>query len=211
MADSTLHVDHLFSKVLALSSAEAWSLVAGSVLVYIAYKVCIIGYDLYFGALSKFPGPKLWAASRLPYTKMLWNGEDAVTKHALHEKYGPVIRISPTELSYCDAQAWKDIYGHRTTTAKKSFQKDPNFYRTLIHGEPSIINTNDVDHTRHRRVLAHAFSDKALKEQEQLFKRWGELLITKLGERARLAPSTSLDMVSWYNFTTCVLPQYPNI
>lgn len=30
----------------------------------------------------------------------------------LHEKYGPVIRFSPNELSYTDPQAWKDINGH---------------------------------------------------------------------------------------------------
>lgn len=30
----------------------------------------------------------------------------------LHEKYGPVIRFSPNELSYTDPQAWKDICGY---------------------------------------------------------------------------------------------------
>ena len=30
----------------------------------------------------------------------------------LHDKYGPVVRIAPGELSYNCPEAWQDIYGH---------------------------------------------------------------------------------------------------
>lgn len=35
-------------------------------------------------------------------------------KHAikkLHDEFGPVVRIAPSELSYIDSRAWQDIYG----------------------------------------------------------------------------------------------------
>lgn len=201
MADNTLNADHSGLHVSQLSNASAWSLIASSILVYIVYSISTTLYDVYYGPLAKFPGPKLWAASRLPYIGMLWNGQDAVAKNALHKKYGPVVRMSPTELSYCDPQAWKDIYGHRTGN-KKSFPKDSNFYALPINKTPSIIVADDATHTRHRRVLAHAFSDKALKEQEPMLKHWAEVLVTKLQERAASSARTPLDIVSWWNFTT---------
>ena len=44
----------------------------------------------------------------------------------MHLKYGPVIRIAPDELAYIDAEAWKEIYGHRV--GKGEVPKDPQFY-----------------------------------------------------------------------------------
>jgi hypothetical protein len=32
---------------------------------------------------------------------------------SLHDKYGPVVRIAPEELSYNCAEAWQDIYGNK--------------------------------------------------------------------------------------------------
>lgn len=109
-------------------------------------------------------------------------------KSKLHDKYGPVVRVSPIEVSYCDSQAWKDIYGHRTAS-KKSFLKDPRFYSRSVNGAYSIISSaTDEEHARHRRVLTHSFSDKALKEQEPLLKRWAQKLTQKLGEACQDGP-----------------------
>lgn len=41
----------------------------------------------------------------------------------LHEKYGPVVRVAPDELSYVTEGAWKTIYGQRSV----EMAKDPNF------------------------------------------------------------------------------------
>jgi hypothetical protein len=61
----------------------------------------------FFGPLSKIPGPKLWAMSRLPRMYMEWQGEEAAGVDALHKKYGPVVRLAPNEVSFAaGAQAW---------------------------------------------------------------------------------------------------------
>lgn len=191
-------MDHSTGNV---SSVGLWPILATSAVTYLFYQIVTIVYNVYFGPLSKFPGPKSWAATNIPYVMMLWRGEDATARKALHEKYGSVVRVSPTELSYNDGQAWKDIYGHRTG-GKQSFPKDTRFYAPAINGAPSIINGDDPTHTRHRKVLAHGFSDKALIEQEPLFKTWSDLLVLKLQEMIEAAPSAPLDLVSWWNFTT---------
>lgn len=140
---------------------------------------------------------------------MLWRGEDAKAKHRLHSQYGPVVRVSPTEISYIDADAyghglsgknaWKDIYGHRLA-GKRSFAKDRRLYAIPVNGTTSILSSDDANHARQRRVLSHAFSDKALKEEESLFKRWANLLVFKLKELA--FAEDPIDLVAYYNFTT---------
>lgn len=85
-------------------------------------------YNLYFHSLSSYPGPFLARATRLWYINFLLRGELPFAVHAMHLKYGPVVRISPNELAYIDSEAWKDIYGHRA--GKGEIPKDPQFYHT---------------------------------------------------------------------------------
>jgi cytochrome P450 len=64
----------------------------------------------------------------------------------------------------------------------------------------SIVTVkDDADHSRYRRLLSHAFSDKALREQEPLIKQYVDLFISRLHENAKNGPQ---DMLSWYNFVT---------
>jgi hypothetical protein len=78
-------------------------------ILYVWLKV-IIG--AFFGPLSKIPGPKLWAISRLPRMYMEWQGEEAAGVDALHKKYGPVVRLAPNEVSFAGgAQAWVRLRG----------------------------------------------------------------------------------------------------
>lgn len=49
-----------------------------------------------------------------------------------------------------------------------------------------------------RRNISHAFSAKALEEQQGILKGYIDLLVQRLRERVR----QTVDMVSWYNFTT---------
>jgi len=41
----------------------------------------------------------------------------------LHDKYGPIVRLSPNELSFNTVDAWEDIYGHRH--GRPNMAKDP--------------------------------------------------------------------------------------
>ncbi|KAJ5280754.1 Cytochrome monooxygenase lcsI [Penicillium angulare] len=101
----------------------------------------------------------------------------------LHDKYGDVVRMGPSILVYRSPQAWKDIYGHRKTGAG-SFLKDPT-----------------SNHSRTRRLLSHAFSEKALREQEGLIQSYVDLLVDGLNKEISRSQDT-VDMVRWYNYTT---------
>ena len=125
----------------------------------------------------------------------------------LHDQYGPVVRLAPNELSYIDAQAWKDIFGHRAR-GKPSFPKDPAQFGPDAPGVQGIIRSDETNHSRQRRIFSHAFSYKALKEQEEMIRRYVRLLIKRLTMVALASnknpggKEAQVDMVKLYNFTT---------
>lgn len=137
------------------------------------------------------------AATHIPYLRQLLKGKLTFWVHELHERYGDVVRISPNELSYRTPQSWKDIYGSRV--GHTLLPKDPNFYRAPPGGIHSIITAPHKEHQGYRRLLSHAFSERALREQEPLMKVYVDLLIAKLHKRV---DEKRLDMVDWYNWTT---------
>ncbi|KAK4142249.1 Isotrichodermin C-15 hydroxylase [Dichotomopilus funicola] len=156
-------------------------------------------YFAFFHPLAKVPGPKLYAFSDLPYLYYLLRGEWPQKLKRLHDEYGPTVRYTPDFVSFISAGAWKTIYGHRAA-GQESFPKDPVTRGTTRSGHPHIVLANDEDHRRHRRLLSHAFSDQALRGQEDIMKQYVDLLLVKLSEKAR--SGTAVDLVKWYNFTT---------
>ena len=115
-----------------------------------------------------------------------------------HETYGEVVRFSPDELSFASEQAWQDIYGHKATP----LAKDPAWYNVVKSSDQatSIFNADHKNHMRIRKQLSHAFSEKALREQEDAIKTYIDLLITKLEDIA--SADMAADLVQWFNFTT---------
>ncbi|KAJ5085162.1 Cytochrome monooxygenase lcsI [Penicillium argentinense] len=178
---------------------EPMSIILLTVSTLAAYLLWTIIYNLYMSPLSKFPGPRLAACTNLQNLYWTSTGQYHYKLKELHDKYGNVIRTGPTTLVYRSPQAWKDIYGHRKQGGG-SFLKDPKFYLRGPRG-PNILNADDADHSRERRLLSHAFSEKALRDQETLIQSYVDLLIERLeGEIAAGRPT--LDMTQWYNFTT---------
>ena len=152
---------------------------------------------MFLHPLSSYPGPKLWASFRFPYVYTQLKGFLPQRIKLFHEQYGPVVRIAPNELSYIAPAAWKDIYGFNA--GQPQLPKDLSMFPPKQESAaPSIIIANDADHSRLRRLLSHAFSVKALKEQEPIVASYVDLLIQRLKENA----AQPQDMVSWYNWTT---------
>lgn len=169
-------------------------------LAYTAFLVAAAVYNVTFHPLSRFPGPKLRGAFYFPQYWDIYTGLTVQKIKRLHDEYGDTVRISPTTLSYTNSQAWKDIYGNRQ--GKPVISKDKEVYYGGGDGVANIIVSNDVDHSRMRRLLSHAFSESALREQEPLITRYLDLLIGKLYDQARYPEHCTVDLVSWYNFTT---------
>ncbi|PVI03002.1 isotrichodermin C-15 hydroxylase [Periconia macrospinosa] len=171
--------------------------------VAIIWQIARIIYNLFLHPLRKFPGPLLQRASALPWAIQQVSGTQAFATQRLHDKYGPVVRITPNHLSFTDPNAWKDIYGH--LVGHKSGWAEMEKLRALngpIDDVPrSIITADREEHSRLRRALAHGFSDSSLRRQEQIVARYVDLLIRRIHDRC--ADGTKpLNAEEWYNWTT---------
>ena len=117
----------------------------------------------------------------------------------LHDEYGPIVRVAPDELSFTNPAAWKDIH-------LRGFAR-PTQYKGKPPGKnaDSFITASEADHARFRKILAPAFSDKAIHEQEHMICRHVDLLISKLQNAVGKDPARAtsiVDMLEWLNYST---------
>jgi cytochrome P450 len=167
---------------------------------FISYTLLNFVYNITLHPLAQFPGPLLWRISPIPSVISLLRGRIAFDYKVLHDKYGPVVRVMPNELSFNTAKAWDDIYGHRV--GLQNMDKDPIHVGAVeaIPGATNLTMAPDTHHARQRRALAHAFSKQALLEQEPILRDYVDLFVRKLREMAHSGKSAN--MVSWFNFCT---------
>ncbi|KAJ5974338.1 hypothetical protein N7481_011548 [Penicillium waksmanii] len=185
------------------STFPIWSVSAGVLLgLTVAFSIL---YELYWSPLSDFPGPKLWAISRIPLQISVVRGTNHLDVYQMFQNYGPVVRISPDELAFGTARSIHDIYGQRPGGC---FEKDPSHYFMPPNGAHHVVSTPDHSvHARQRRLLAPAFTERALREQECLIQGYVDTLICKLREEADVEDETSsqqhpVDLRDWLNYTT---------
>jgi cytochrome P450 len=149
-------------------------------------------YNIYFHPLRKYPGPKSWAASNFPRISLRLQGTEVWERLEAHKKYGTVVRMAPDELSWVDERVWKDVYSHRQghqEFLKADKLKPPN-------GHYGILLADKEDHSRFRRLLSHAFSEKGMREQQPHIITYVDTLMEDL---KGIANEGSQDMVQWFN------------
>ena len=125
-----------------------------------------------------------------------------------HDKYGSIIRTAPNQLSFTDPQAWRDIYANRGT-GKKEFSKNMLWNLIPQLDKPkdeqltqTIIGSDEAHHSRFRKILSPAFSEKALRSQESLIQSSINLLMRRLRETADSNPEHIVDLNRWFAYTT---------
>ena len=97
----------------------------------------IIGTSIYsitFHPLASIPGPKLCGITRIPYCLVLIQGEDVKWMKALHDRYGPVVRFGPMDVSYATGEAWNEIAGRKDSEKALEFSIQP------INGKSSCLH-----------------------------------------------------------------------
>jgi cytochrome P450 len=105
-----------------------------------------------------------------------------------------------SELAFNTPRAFEDIYGHRV--GRVNMNKDPIHVGAVeaIPGATNLTMADEADHPRQRRALAHAFSQKALMEQEHILQGYVDKFVDKLRELSH--SNKPANMVSWFNFCT---------
>lgn len=114
--------------------------------------------------LRRFPGMNILAPfTNLPYMYFASRGNKFKVIHDAHQKYGPIVRLGPTSVSFNDAVGFKNIYGHGSPVTKGEF------YDVLSGTHRHLADvSNREEHARKRRVLAGAFSQAGLERWEHI-------------------------------------------
>ncbi|KAG8167371.1 hypothetical protein KVR01_003060 [Diaporthe batatas] len=168
-----------------------------SVLLISIYVGATATYNLFFHPLRHYPGPKSWAATYLPWSLSVLRGHPHIDILELHKRYGDVVRLSPSELSFSHTDAWREIYGHLKRGEVEN-DKDP---RLEAAGDQSIVSAPRERHGQMRRLLSHGFSARAMAEQQPLMDRYIDLFIRRLREKGQ-GGKARLDSTKWFEWTT---------
>jgi hypothetical protein len=70
-------------------------------------------YSVFLSPLKDIPGPTLAAVSDLWLTTHLMRFQQTSTIHELFLKYGPVVRVGPQKIAFCNVAAMREVYSHQ--------------------------------------------------------------------------------------------------
>ncbi|KAI0420251.1 cytochrome P450 [Xylaria grammica] len=119
--------------------------------------VFLVFYRLYLSPLAKFPGPKLAAATGWYefYYDYWLNGQYIFEIERMHKRYGPIIRVTPEELSINDASFYNEIY---VTESKRRTNNYDIFCKGIDFDGSHLLTTGHNLHRRRRKPLEPFFS-----------------------------------------------------
>ncbi|KAH8728889.1 benzoate 4-monooxygenase cytochrome P450 [Phaeosphaeriaceae sp. PMI808] len=188
-----------------LDMATTWSYSVATVIVFALlasarsspYNIASAIYYIYFHPLSKFPGPKFAAFSRLPFSISAIRGQQHKWLEMLHKTYGPVVRIAPNELTTISSGAWKDLYLQRPQLPKDSHSQTPP-----LNGAHSLFTATGHTHQRIRRVLLSAFNDRAVRAQSPVIELHADMLVQRLRREAAKSREGFVDLTKFYGYAS---------
>ena len=155
--------------------------------------------------LSRLPGPFLPRLSSLWLTYHAWIGDECTVVHALHQKYGPIVRTGPISVDIADGDALAPIY-----TDKGGFRK-PLFYANFdIDGHKSIFSEIVPENRAVRaKAVLPIFSMGNLRQGRSVFYECVDLWVKNMKEARSsskpvnvlvLTRGLAIDVVSAYLF-----------
>ncbi|KAI8944969.1 cytochrome P450 [Xylaria longipes] len=137
------------------SQSVAMSLTVKSVLATIVAGTCsYIIYQCVFSPLAVFPGPLPAKLSKGWRAYVTYRGRLHRDLVALHQRYGPVVRIGPSELSIGDPEAFLQIY-----RVNGAYPKSAS-YSVVKGSRPFDLagERNEKIHSAQRKLVARAYS-----------------------------------------------------
>lgn len=103
--------------------------------------ISIAIYRGYLHPLKHIPGPLKAKVSSYWLYRISYHGNEASEIEALHQKYGPVVRIAPNEVDISDGSAINAIY-----TKNGGFLKSPYYVNFDIDGFHTLFSALEPSH-----------------------------------------------------------------
>jgi hypothetical protein len=110
------------------------------------------------GPLKNVPGPWLFAVTKWRLALEDWKGTRTRAIHQLHQKYGPVVRIGPNEVSFNSLSGLKTIYGPGSQFGRT------NFYRMFdVYGKQNLFTFHSATlHGQRKKLVSNAYSKSVM-------------------------------------------------
>jgi benzoate 4-monooxygenase len=100
------------------------------------------------------------------------------TIHRAHKRYGDIVRVGPTHVSFATTQAIKDLYGHGSPATKDTF------YNAFNSTHLNVSDSRDrAVHSAKRRRFAQTFAQKSVVELENIMQSHLEGMIKYIDHR----------------------------
>ena len=196
-------------------------------LVAVLYHLVVFVVD--HNGLHSIPGPLLAKLTDAWYGSLVFKGVACDVVHAMHKRYGMsspfseyesrsdldfttgmFVRIAPNHVSIASPEAIPLIYGHSS-----GLMKGPFYDAFHSFGRPGIFSTRSrADHSRKRRIIAHAFAPKSVRAFEErikvhigtLFQKWDEMCSKVIHDQTGKIGTVEYytrDGMAWFNCMTC--------
>jgi hypothetical protein len=109
---------------------------------------------VFLSPLGRVPGPTTFALTRWRLAYEDWKGTSTRTIHELHQRYGPVVRIGPEQISFNSLGALRTIYGPGSKYGRTAF------YRMFdVYGRQNLFTFyGAAEHGQRKKLVSHAYS-----------------------------------------------------
>ncbi|KAI7203551.1 cytochrome P450 monooxygenase [Hortaea werneckii] len=143
--------------------------------------------------LNKVPGPWYARWTNIPLKLAVVGGRRIHHVHALHEKYGPYVRISPNEIAVNDPTGFKKIH-----SIGSGFTKAEWYLRLVDMDRPGVFAMTDQRaHAARRKMFARPFSKTHLREHwERAVREKVDLALSRMQNELRTAGT--VDALKWW-------------
>ncbi|KAI0526193.1 cytochrome P450 family protein [Xylaria bambusicola] len=142
------------------------------------YVLGLVTYRLLLSPLARFPGPKLAAATSWyeAYYDVVKKGKFIFEIEKMHDKYGPIVRINPHELSIRDPEYYDKLYVAGSVRPTDNYL---GFANGLDLEGSHLLSTSHELHRKRRKPLEPFFSRLGVTRLEPMVAEVTENLIVK--------------------------------
>ncbi|KAH6904490.1 high nitrogen upregulated cytochrome P450 monooxygenase 2 [Coprinopsis sp. MPI-PUGE-AT-0042] len=156
-----------------------------------------------FHPLAAHPGPLLWRITKFASAWYGAQGKHHIALKKLHERYGPIVRIGPNELSIVDKDLVPLILGSQGMPKGPLWEGRRILPSKNYNINNSLVAVRDLDrHAQLRKPWNRAFATGPLKDYEQMLIKRAGILVTRLEEVTNEASDKvgRVDLAQWASY-----------
>ena len=186
-------------------SFMVWALFTAS-LCYVLYVILLCVYRLTLHPLAKFPGPTIPAVTFWWefYHNFIYRGQYIWRIGEMHEKYGPIVRITPDELHVNDPNFHPELM----PTAKQHHRdKYPRLIRIFGFSQSAGATADHNLHRVRRGAMSKMFSKESVRKLEPTMRTTWNRLLARLKEAQQSGEEINL-LHMFGAFTNDVISEY---